>query len=61
MYMANILLLLYIYLLVIRLLMHLLDRYLPGAPERILSVPGLNKLRTSRVLEAGMVLTNEPG
>jgi Xaa-Pro dipeptidase len=24
-------------------------------------VPGLNKLRTSRVLEADMVLTNEPG
>ena len=35
--------------------------YIAGTPERVLSVPGLNKLRTCRVLEAGMVLTNEPG
>jgi hypothetical protein len=35
-------------------------RYLPGTPARS-THPGLSKLRTSRVLEAGMVLTNEPG
>lgn len=34
--------------------------YISGAPAR-LPIPGLNKLRTSRVLEVGMVLTNEPG
>lgn len=34
--------------------------YIPGTPERP-SVPGLKKLRTARVLEADMVLTNEPG
>jgi Xaa-Pro dipeptidase len=34
--------------------------YIPGTPARQ-AVPGLNKLRTSRVLEADMVLTNEPG
>jgi len=34
--------------------------YIPGTPARS-SRPGLNKLRTARVLEEGMVLTNEPG
>lgn len=34
--------------------------YIPGTPERS-TRPGLNKLRTARVLEVGMVLTNEPG
>lgn len=36
------------------------SRYIPGTPARS-TVPGLSKLRTARVLEAGMVLTNEPG
>jgi len=40
---------------------HDVGGYIAGTPERVLSVPGLNKLRTCRVLEAGMVLTNEPG
>ncbi len=35
-------------------------RYLPGTPARE-TAPGVSKLRTSRVLEANMVLTNEPG
>jgi len=39
---------------------HDVGGYLPGFPERS-SEPGINKLRTSRLLEAGMVLTNEPG
>lgn len=34
--------------------------YLPDCPSRSL-LPGLCKLRTSRVLEAGMTLTVEPG
>lgn len=38
----------------------ILNRYIHGTPERS-SRPGLSKLRTSRVLENGMVLTNEPG
>ena len=38
----------------------LLLSYIPGTPARQ-SAPGLSKLRTSRVLEADMVLTNEPG
>jgi Xaa-Pro dipeptidase len=33
---------------------------MPNTPARS-SRPGLNKLRTARVLEVGMVLTNEPG
>jgi Xaa-Pro dipeptidase len=37
-----------------------MNRYLPGTPARS-TQPGLSKLRTSRVLEDGMVLTNEPG
>ena len=39
---------------------HDVGGYIPGTPVR-LPTPGLNKLRTSRILEAGMVLTNEPG
>lgn len=39
---------------------HDVGGYLPDSPERM-PVPGLNKLRTARVLEVGMVLTNEPG
>ncbi len=35
-------------------------RYIPGTPAR-LTKPGLSKLRTARILEEGMVLTNEPG
>ena len=35
-------------------------RYLEGTPERS-DRPGLMKLRTARVLEEGMALTNEPG
>jgi Xaa-Pro dipeptidase len=34
--------------------------YIPGTPARA-TRPGLSKLRTARTLEAGMVLTNEPG
>jgi Xaa-Pro dipeptidase len=34
--------------------------YLTGTPLRA-TKPGVSKLRTARVLEAGMVLTNEPG
>eukprot|EP01031_Cornospumella_fuschlensis_P032557 gene32557-39367_t len=34
--------------------------YIVGTPARS-TRPGLNKLRTSRILEEGMVLTNEPG
>lgn len=36
-------------------------RYIPGTILKHIDVPGLNKLRTSRVLEENMVLTNEPG
>ena len=39
---------------------HDVGGYAPDSPERI-PLPGLNKLRTSRVLEEGMILTNEPG
>lgn len=39
---------------------HDVGGYLAGTPERS-AVAGLSKLRTARVLEAGMVLTNEPG
>lgn len=34
--------------------------YLPGLPERP-TAAGLNRLRTARVLEEGMVITVEPG
>lgn len=39
---------------------HDVGGYLPGTPERS-TRPGLSKLRTSREVEAGMVLTVEPG
>eukprot|EP00349_Pseudokeronopsis_sp_Brazil_P002679 CAMPEP_0202960262 /NCGR_PEP_ID=MMETSP1396-20130829/4404_1 /ASSEMBLY_ACC=CAM_ASM_000872 /TAXON_ID= /ORGANISM="Pseudokeronopsis sp., Strain Brazil" /LENGTH=545 /DNA_ID=CAMNT_0049679357 /DNA_START=24 /DNA_END=1661 /DNA_ORIENTATION=+ len=39
---------------------HDVGGYIHGTPERS-SRPGLSKLRTSRALENGMVLTNEPG
>eukprot|EP01039_Chlorochromonas_danica_P010858 gene10858-12068_t len=39
---------------------HDVGAYIPGTPARS-TRPGLNKLRTARVLEVGMVLTNEPG
>lgn len=39
---------------------HDVGGYLDGTPTR-LPGPGLSKLRTARLLEAGMVLTNEPG
>jgi len=39
---------------------HDVGGYIEGTPARS-SRPGLNKLRTARVLEEGMVLTNEPG
>ena len=39
---------------------HDVGGYLPGTPERP-AAPGVKKLRTARYLEAGMVLTNEPG
>lgn len=39
---------------------HDVGGYLPGNPERS-TEPGVCKLRTSRTLEAGMVLTIEPG
>ncbi|XP_031829192.1 xaa-Pro dipeptidase isoform X2 [Nomia melanderi] len=39
---------------------HDVGGYLPGYPERS-TAPGLRKLRTSRILEVGMVLTIEPG
>ena len=39
---------------------HDVGGYLEGYPERI-QIAGINKLRTARVLEQGMVLTVEPG
>lgn len=39
---------------------HDVGGYIPGAPSRH-ARPGVSKLRTSRNLEAGMTLTNEPG
>lgn len=39
---------------------HDVGGYIPGTPQRA-TRPGLNKLRTARILEEGMVLTNEPG
>lgn len=39
---------------------HDVGGYLPGTPERI-PLPGLKKLRTARILEENMILTNEPG
>jgi len=39
---------------------HDVGGYLKGTPERS-AAPGLSKLRTARTLEAGMILTNEPG
>ena len=38
---------------------HDVGGYINGTPERS-ATPGLSKLRTARVLEAGLVLTNEP-
>ena len=37
-----------------------MGRYMEGTPSRPTEA-GIKKLRTARVLEAGMVLTNEPG
>lgn len=39
---------------------HDVGGYLSGQPERP-TKPGLRSLRTARTLEAGMVLTIEPG
>lgn len=39
---------------------HDVGGYLEGTPSRP-AEPGLNRLRTARVLEKGMVLTIEPG
>lgn len=39
---------------------HDVGGYIEGTPSRH-SQPGLKKLRTARILEEGMVLTNEPG
>ena len=39
---------------------HDVGGYIEGTPERS-SHPGVRKLRTSRTLEVGMVLTSEPG
>lgn len=39
---------------------HDVGGYLEGTPSRP-TEPGLNKLRTARVLEKGMVITIEPG
>jgi len=39
---------------------HDVGGYLPGHPERP-TINGMHKLRTARILEAGMVLTVEPG
>ena len=39
---------------------HDVGGYLKGTPDRP-TEPGLNKLRTARALEAGMVVTVEPG
>lgn len=39
---------------------HDVGGYLEGHPERP-TEPGVNRLRTARVLEVGMVLTVEPG
>lgn len=39
---------------------HDVGGYLPDCPPRHIR-PGLSKLRTARVLEVGMVMTNEPG
>ncbi|XP_066585520.1 xaa-Pro dipeptidase isoform X2 [Prorops nasuta] len=39
---------------------HDVGGYLPGHPERS-TAPGTRKLRTARILKAGMVLTIEPG
>lgn len=40
---------------------HDVGGYLDGTPERPQGPGGVKKLRTARVLEDGMVLTNEPG
>lgn len=39
---------------------HDVGGYLKGQPERP-QKPGVNKLRTARILDKGMVLTIEPG
>jgi Xaa-Pro dipeptidase len=39
---------------------HDVGGYLEGTPNRP-TEPGLNRLRTARVLEKGMVITVEPG